>query len=173
MTDTKHPNIAGCLKRIPRFPQYAFSECGKVISFTRRKPFVMKPIKMGEYTGLQLVRADGELEKIYLHRAIAEAWHGPCPNGMVCRHLDGKKNNNSAINLAWGSQSQNNLDKERHGTAPHGQRNPMAKLTDEKVKLMKLRREQYGESFSRIAAKFNVSTMTAYRAITGQSWSKS
>jgi DNA invertase Pin-like site-specific DNA recombinase len=92
---------------------------------------------------------------------------------MVCRHLDGKKNNNSAINLAWGSQSQNNLDKERHGTAPHGQRNPMAKLTDEKVKLMKLRREQYGESFSRIAAKFNVSTMTAYRAITGQSWSKS
>ncbi|SEE26631.1 NUMOD4 motif-containing protein [Gordonia malaquae] len=51
-------------------------------------------------------------------RAVATAWHGPCPKGMECRHLDGDKTNNTPANLAWGSRSENTHDKVRHGTHP-------------------------------------------------------
>lgn len=51
-------------------------------------------------------------------RLVAEAFHGPCPDGMECRHIDGDKSNNTAENLAWGTRSENTYDKVRHGTHP-------------------------------------------------------
>lgn len=161
---------AGVAVKISRFPKYEFSPLGVVISHTRKAPFIMKPIRMGEYRGLQLLKADGSREKAYLHRLIAEAFHGPCPNDMVCRHIDGDRRNNAASNLAWGSQSENNLDKRRHGTSPDGERNPMAKLTAEVVVKMREERASIGKSFAALAADHGVSTMTAHRAVTGKAW---
>ena len=156
--------------KINRFPLYDFTEDGLVVSFVKKKPRVLKPIKMGSYTGVQLVRDDGLLEKIYLHRAIAEAFHGECPDGMECRHLDGNKHNNSASNLKWGTKSENEKDKRNSGTSIDGEANHMAKLTKEDVISMRERREATGDSHAKIAALFNVSTMTAYRAIERISW---
>ena len=156
--------------KIDRFPLYEFHEDGYVVSLTRKNPFVMKPIKMGLYCGLQLKRDDGLLEKIYLHRAIAEACYGPCPEGLECRHLDGDKTNNAGSNLAWGTRSQNSKDKEAHGCSVLGENNPMAKLTEEEVLRMRQVRKETGLSYAKIALQFGVSSMTAYRAITGQSW---
>lgn len=156
---------------ISRFPSYSFISDGTVISASRREPFAMKPIKMGAYVGLQLKADDGALRKEYLHRLICEAFHGPCPDGHVCRHLDGDKTNNSASNLAWGTQSQNNKDKAKHGTSPDGERNPRAKLKSGDVLAMREMRLHTSASFKEIANLFNVSTMTAYRAVTRQSWS--
>lgn len=161
---------AGVAVKIDRFPMYEFSPSGAVISHTRKSPFIMKPIKMGEYCGLQLLKSDGLREKAYLHRLIAEAFYGPCPDGMVCRHIDGDRSNNMASNLAWGSQSENNLDKRRHGTSPEGERNPMAKLTAEVVVQMRAERASSRKSFSALAADYGVSAMTAHRAVTGKSW---
>jgi hypothetical protein len=157
--------------KIDRFPCYDFSENGYVVSHIKKTPRVLKPIKMGVYVGLQLARDDGLLEKIYLHRAIAEAAYGPCPDGMQCRHLDGNKLNNSASNLAWGSREENTRDKFIHGTTGKGERNPMSKLSDSVVLDMREYRANTGHSYKRIGVKFGVSTMTAYRAIVGESWS--
>lgn len=158
------------MARIDRFPQYEFHQDGFVISMVKATPRIMKPIKMGEYVGLQLKRSDGHIEKAYLHRLICEAYHGPCPAGMECRHIDGDKNNNAAINLAWGTKSENEADKQRHQTTPEGERNGMAKLTEAEVKKMRLYRKSTGESYAKIAKSFGISTMTAYRAITGKQW---
>lgn len=156
--------------RIARFPKYEFCQTGRVISFQKRTPRTLKPIKMGNYVGLQLARADGVLEKAYLHRLICEAFHGPCPDGMECRHLDGDKGNNAASNLAWGTKLENEADRRRHGTTAKGEKNPMATLTEEAVSQMRADRQQTGDSYAKIAARYGVSTMTAYRAITQQSW---
>lgn len=158
------------MARIERFPQYEFHQDGFVISMVKETPRIMKPIKMGKYVGLQLKRSDGHTEKAYLHRLICEAHHGPCPVGMECRHLDGDKKNNAAANLAWGTKAENEKDKQDHGATPSGEKNGMAKLTENEVKKMRLHRKSTGESYARIAKAFGISTMTAYRAITKKQW---
>jgi len=158
------------MAKIERFPEYEFHQNGFVISTVKATPRIMKPIKMGEYVGLQLKRSDGHIEKAYLHRLICEAHYGPCPVGMECRHIDGDKKNNAAANLAWGTRDENENDKKIHGTLPIGEKNGMAKLTEEDVKKMRRHRSLTGESYARISKDFGVSTMTAYRAITGKQW---
>lgn len=56
-------------------------------------------------------------------RLVCAAWHGPCPEGMECRHLDDNKLNNTPSNLRWGTRSENTYDKVRNG------RHPMASRT--------------------------------------------
>jgi hypothetical protein len=158
------------MMKIARFPHYEFHQDGYVVSRIRKHPRVMKPIKMGAYVGLQLRREDGHIEKAYLHRLICEALNGPCPNGMECRHLDGNKKNNAASNLAWGTKLENANDKKLHKTSAVGEKNPMAKLTSAKVAQMKSYRASSGDSYRLIGEKFGVSTMTAFRAVTGKSW---
>jgi hypothetical protein len=156
--------------KIARFPKYDFNEDGYVVSFVNKNPRVLKPIKMGVYIGLQLLRDDGLIEKQYLHSLIAEAAYGECPTGMECRHLDGDKNNNSSVNLKWGTRRENTDDKILHGTSGKGENNTMAKLTDSDVLSMRKHREKTGDSHAKIGVMFNVSTMTAYRAVEGVSW---
>lgn len=156
--------------KIDRFPSYDFLSDGRVISRIRSTPITMKPIRMGQYVGLQLLMNNGIRQKEYLHRLICEAFHGPCPDGMQCRHLDGDKSNNAASNLSWGTKKQNEDDRKAHGTTASGENNPMAKLDRERVNEMRKHRRMTGDSYSKIARMYDVSTMTAYRAISQQSW---
>jgi hypothetical protein len=86
------------------------------------------------------LRVDGEDWFAKKHLLVATAFHGPCPEGMECRHLDGKPANNRADNLAWGTHQQNMDDMVRHGTSTIGQTMirgsecPNAKLTEEKAR---------------------------------------
>ncbi len=68
-----------------------------------------------------------------VHRMVAEAFHGPCPAGHEARHLDGNPANNRSENLAWGSRSENQLDRRAHGTSNAGLRNGNGKLTWDEV----------------------------------------
>ena len=158
------------MKLIDRFNGYEFHPDGFVISKIKGSPKILKPIKLGKYVGLTLKRSDGHTERAYLHRLICEAHLGPCPEGMECRHLDGNRLNNSASNLVWGTKLQNQNDKESHGTIPFGEKNPMAKLTESRVRKMRKLRDDTGMSYAKIAAIFGVSTMTAYRAISRKAW---
>lgn len=155
---------------IDRFPAYRFYRDGSVVSFNKKVPFVMSPIKMGAYRGLQLLTASGTIEKQYLHRLIAEAFLGPAEEGLVCRHIDGDRRNNAADNLIWGTPSENSRDKRRHGTSPDGAHNPNARLTMDQVLRMRAMRAQTGKSYRLIAQQFGVTTMTAFRAVSAQSW---
>lgn len=57
----------------------------------------------------------GRVER-FVHVLVAEAFHGPRPEGMDTRHLNGDKTDNRPENLRFGSRSENELDKVRHGT---------------------------------------------------------
>lgn len=158
------------MAKIDRFPNYEFHEDGFVISYMKKQPKVLTPIKMGEYKGFSLVRNDNLVERIYLHRAICEAFSGPCPDGWQCRHLNGDKDDNRAANLKWGTKQENENDRKKHKTTAVGESNPMAKLTADKVKEMRLFRSKTGLSYKKIGKAFGVSTMTAFRAVTHRSW---
>jgi hypothetical protein len=52
-----------------------------------------------------------------VHRLVAHVFLPPRPSPEhEVRHIDGDKRNNSDNNLAWGTRSENALDRQRHGT---------------------------------------------------------
>ena len=122
------------------------------------------------YRAISVPTGCGMYARVYIHRGVCEAFHGPCPEGMECRHLDGDMLNNSAENLKWGTPTENSHDKYTHGTVTKGERNGGAKLTAAAVIEMRREREERGTPFHRLAEMHGVSTMTAYRATVGQSW---
>ena len=152
----------------PVYTDYWFSNHGNVYSIKRG---VKRNLKGTTCSGLgyRAVSVKGP-KKVYIHRVVCELFNGPCPEGHQCRHLDGNVQNNHAANLAWGTPKENNADKYIHGTTARGEKNPMAKLTNELVAKMREIRQQTNMPYYKIAKQFNVSTMTAHRAVTGRHW---
>jgi hypothetical protein len=153
----------------PDFPGYDVWADGTVVSRIHRRARVLKPIAVGKYAGFTLRDRLGAIRRIYHHRLVCEAFHGPCPDGQETRHRDGDRLNNSATNLEWGTRSENMRDKERHGTAPKGERHGCAKLTETDVREMR-RLRAAGASLPDLMARFGVTRMTCWRAVSGRQW---
>src|SRR5262249_28995701 len=49
------------------------------------------------------------------HRLKLEAFRGPCPSEMECRHLDSNPLNNKLENLVWGMPAENLADRRAMG----------------------------------------------------------
>lgn len=104
---------------IPGFLRYIVSDQGRVASLWTRSPRVLKVDSTGVHRYVRVsLRRDGQTYVRPVHQLVAEVFHGPRPDGMQVRHLDGDALNNAAINLAWGTASENAIDKIRHGTHP-------------------------------------------------------
>lgn len=59
----------------------------------------------------------GGVGKMHLvHRLVLAAFVGEAPEGMQCRHMDGYPKNNHLHNLRYGTVSENQLDRVKHGT---------------------------------------------------------
>lgn len=157
---------------------YEVSDFGRVRSITRlttrgaMKGRVLKPIPIGDgYLSVQLSRL-GIISRCYLHRLVLETFVGPCPKGMEgCHDPDPTRTNCRLNNLRWDTRKNNHDDKRSHGSMPLGESHHGAKLTDGMVREMRQMRELTGQSYRALAECFAVTTMTAYRACTGQSWS--
>jgi hypothetical protein len=71
--------------------------------------------------------------KVYVHHAVAEAFYGERPKGVLALHADDDPLNPSAENLRWGSRAENTADARRSGRiktkAGHGEDTPPAGLT--------------------------------------------
>lgn len=98
---------------------YEVSDLGRVASFpTRTWPGrrILRPSHhvRGGYLFVNL-RHDGRSYHRKVHHLVCEAFNGPRPEGTMTRHLDGDHLNNTPANLAWGTGSENQYDKVRHG----------------------------------------------------------
>ncbi|WP_082946294.1 NUMOD4 motif-containing HNH endonuclease [Mycobacterium sp. E1747] len=101
---------------------YEVSDRGRVRSLITGK--VVKP-HVGNQRGhlrISLKQHAGPYKGLYVHRLVLEAFVEPFRKGMECRHLDGDPTNNRLENLRWGTQSENNLDRVKHGTHHHTRR---------------------------------------------------
>lgn len=62
---------------------------------------------------------DGKNYNRYIHRLVAEAFIGPCPDSHEVNHRDGDKTNNRADNLEYVTRTGNMQHAIAHGLVPH------------------------------------------------------
>lgn len=73
------------------------------------------PLRNG-YLALVL-SVDSAFVNVRVHRFVCETFHGLAPNPTsVVRHLNGTQTDNRPENLCWGTPSENQYDRVRHGT---------------------------------------------------------
>ena len=112
---------------------------------------------------------DGKQSARCVHQVVAQAFHGPRPEGMQVRHLDGNTMNCNASNLSYGTAVENGQDKVRHGRSSYGEKNPKAKLTADGAAAVRTAKAA-GESAKDISARFGLSPSTVHRIATGKYW---
>lgn len=95
--------------------RYEVSSLGHVRSLLRGAPRMLKPsVSTHGYLSLYIY-TEGKRRLRSVHQLVAEAFIGPRPKGVDVRHLNGEKADCRAVNLAFGSRSQNMLDAVSHG----------------------------------------------------------
>ncbi len=164
------------VRPIPGFPGYHISNDGrawttKVLVYGGGSPGCrckhdgpMKEMKLQEtkqkphYKVIVLVDENKKCRTRLVGRLVLEAFVGPCPEGMECRHMDGNAHNNNLWNLAWGTPVQNCEDRSRHGRQPHmrGELNGFHKLIEEEVIEIRRRYRVGGITQRELAEEYNV-----------------
>jgi hypothetical protein len=115
------------------------------------------------------IRSHGKGKTTAVHKLVAEAFLGPCPEGLQVCHDDNDKTNPRLDNLCYGTPKQNNADKKRHGTQQEGSRVAGAKLVESDViEIMQMRA---GWLFRQIAEKYGVQEGTIGKIFRGETWS--
>lgn len=107
---------------------YEVSDDGQVRSLDRRvrsrsgtrlvRGQALKPIYRNGYPDFMLWR-EGRGRIISAHRLVMLAFVGPPPDGHECLHGDNDRGNPGLDNLRYGTSSENQRDKRRHGTDPN------------------------------------------------------
>jgi transcriptional regulator with XRE-family HTH domain len=114
--------------------------------------------------------AGGRRRKFSVHRLVLETFVGPCPPGMEARHVGTNDPwDNRLDNLCWGTRSENQADRKRHGTYHTGSQMPWAKLTEaDVVEMRQLRRDGIGRDD--IARRFGVAPTHVSKVLLGKMW---
>jgi transcriptional regulator len=167
-------------REVTGFAAYQVSDRGRVRSRRaqgRRRGLadewhVMKT-SINRYTGyaaVLLIGEDGRRARRYVHRLALEAFVGPCPPGMECRHFpDNDRLNNRLENLSWASHAENLADRYVHGTVMAGGRHCFTSLTEGDVAEIR-RRRAAGETHQAIAESFGVARETVSCICRGRAW---
>lgn len=105
---------------------YEVSEQGRIRSVDRTVTdrngvdYRLKGVMMTTWTnenGYQYVKGSrhNRIKRIWIHRAVLEAFVSPRPSGMVCMHLNNDPSDNRPENLCWGTQRDNIVQSVREG----------------------------------------------------------
>lgn len=92
-----------------------------------------------------------------VHKIVAAAFLGDCPDGMEICHIDGNCFNNSVANLRYGTHEENVADMVKHGT-----RQRQCKFTENEIRDVR-NRIAAGETDADIAKAYGVSERTVFR----------
>lgn len=109
---------------IPGFSNYRVNNRGDILSLARGSAVrrILKTSLNGKgYPCVVLYGPDGP-KNFKVHNIVALVFHGPRPEGMVARHLDGNQLNNVPSNIVYGTYSENAFDQVRHGVHPMARR---------------------------------------------------
>ncbi len=164
---------------VPGFPGYRVGDDGSVWNawincrWGRRLTDRWKRLKPGThqrgYLYVNLTPVGGRYKTFRVHRLVLEAFVGPCPEGMECRHLNGVKTDCRLDNLAWGTPEQNrqdNRDLDRYG---FGENHTQTKLREADVRAIRAR-FAVGALPGKLAAEFGVTPSNITAIITRRSW---
>ena len=178
MSDSDNTIPAG-FRVIPGYPRYAIDASGKVMSVCSlngrgqdrlwENATCVKPGTDRDGYHIICLCHGGHKRTVRVHAMVLTTFVGPCPDGMVCRHLDGNRNNNCISNLAWGTPLENSQDMILHGTSNKGDKHGMVKLTDADVLAIRTRAAS-GESQTSIAKDFPVTQSSISLIVRRKKW---
>ena len=111
------------------------------------------------------------------HRFIAYYFLGPeVFNHRLVRHINDTPQDNRITNLKPGSPKENRADIPKSVLSANAKKHAhkfieqSRKLTDQQILEMRKERHDTGASYAVMAKRYKIATMTAYRAISKQSW---
>lgn len=137
----------------------------------RTTPRVLTQHTRGRYPFVSLSR-EGRGRSCSTHVLVADAFLGPRPDGMVTRHLDGNASNPTLLNLAYGTQGENEADKIAHGTRLCGEQASGARLSNALVHdiLAEYRPGSLTCGAPALARRYGVHAATVRCVIVGITW---
>lgn len=94
-------------KEIDGFPDYEVSNLGRVCSFKKKYPRIMKPGKSSSGYLQVILCMGGKHVTKRIHRLVAEAFVPNLENKPTVNHIDENKENNVAENLEWATCGEN------------------------------------------------------------------
>ena len=165
------------------YPAYEVSECGDVRriqnSKTRKSGARLRGfIDIDGYRRYSLLNASGEkCPGIICHRLVAEAFIGPAPSpDHEVAHNNGSRVSCYFRDLRWATRVENDADRQVHDTAPKGERNPRAKITEADVRFIRseyraIKHGGEGRSVTELEIKFGLHRATIIDIARGRSWS--
>lgn len=159
---------------------YEVSDLGRVRSLDRLHPFngafrstkgrVLKPLNHpGGYQRVALWK-DGIYRSAFIHALVLVAFVGPRPPRAEAAHNDGSKTNNSLANLRWASPSENQGDREWHGTGRTGKPHTCARLDADIVRRVRQHYLLTGLSISELARHFGLPRTTVADVVRNRTW---
>lgn len=156
------------LKEIPSIPGYFASACGLI--FQKSGPGWME-IGQRFSNGYKTVKVpiDGKVKYRSVHRLVLEAFVGPCPDGMQCRHLNDHRADNRLENLKWGTPKENGEDKVANDVQPWGEEHYKAVWSEADIIEMR-RLWNSGGDLSQIQERFGGLRPAIHHAVTGRTW---
>lgn len=173
------------IKEIPKFSGYFVDSDGNVYSNVKKhnqqksdKKRLLKSWNAFGYRAIYIFR-NKKCYKKFVHSLVLETFVGERPKGQQCRHLNGKRDDNRLENLKWGTRQENQADRILHGTDHRGEKHKLSKLTDDKVRQIRMLAEKSnkfvrkcdrGGSYKEIAKKFKISAGTVGSIVRGETW---
>lgn len=153
---------------------YAVSDQGRVKSYkvwhgTNER--VLKPAENQGYLRVSLSR-NGKQSHRYIHRLVADAFLGACPDRYEVNHKNGEKGDNWLENLEYCTRSENmcHAHSELDIDTVRGERNGKSKLT--KAKVLEIRRSYAMGSITlrELSADFCVSISQISLIVNRKTW---
>lgn len=139
--------------------QYEVSNAGRVRNVSTGRILAPRPHTNG-YIRVCL----GSQREEYVHRLVCAAFHGPCPQGFECDHVNRQRSDNRAENLRWTSPEEN----KRHREFPIGEKHWNSRLTANDV--TEIRRLLPHHNNVQIGRHFGVHRRTISDIRNGRTW---
>lgn len=135
-----------------------------------RRARELRPIAVGDGYLAFNVCCGSRTTRVYVHRAVCEAFSGAGRPGMHVNHMDGDKRNNRPSNLIWCTRSENMLHSCRVLGNCAGDGHYAAKLTASSVKEI-VRLHESGLSDQELASRYLVTRSNITQIRLGYTWS--
>jgi hypothetical protein len=159
------------VKRIRSLPGYYASSSGRIYRDTGGG-LIRVRLSLRHDGYLQVAGKDmgGHKVSVLAHRAVAEAFLGPCPAGMQVCHWNGDKADNRIDNLRYDTPKANAIDSLRLGATRAGEAAPQAKMNSLQLRVAGRLREYYLCTLREIGEYLRISGRQVGRALRGQQW---
>lgn len=154
---------------IPGFEPYQASSRGRIRGIKGGR--ILTPV-LTQYGYHQVsLCVGGKKLTRFVHRLVAYAFVGGAPSDAHdVLHWDGDKTNNAIENLRWGTPKDNNEDQIRHSTRVIGSRVGISKLTEPKVRRMRIYAKVGGYPEKKLAEMYGVSRRTVNSILRYKTW---